>query len=160
MYNYALHKHLQASAYSIRKLASSLSHIRLLSTNMSRDTPFHNNSMHCVQANLDISASLASACCWNNTLSIIRFITITIRITTILKSLDIKPSKRRVKELTLSLSKLALLTSFVIFKCRVVWTKVGCGVKTATVWPCYDTWHLITFSMFTRYSHRLPTWLH
>ena len=41
-----------------------------------------------------------------------------IRITTILKSLDIKPSKRQVKELTLSLSKLALLTSFVIFKCK------------------------------------------
>ena len=39
-----------------------------------------------------------------------------IRITTILKSLDIKPSKRQVK--TLSLSKLALLTSFVIFKCK------------------------------------------
>ena len=41
-----------------------------------------------------------------------------IRLTTILKSLDIKPSKRQVKELTLSLSKLALLTSFVIFKCK------------------------------------------
>ena len=41
-----------------------------------------------------------------------------IRITTILKSLDIKPSKRQVKELTLSLSKLALLTSFVIFQCK------------------------------------------
>ena len=41
-----------------------------------------------------------------------------IRITTILKSLDIKPSKRQVKELTLSLSKLALLTSFPIFKCK------------------------------------------
>ena len=40
------------------------------------------------------------------------------RLTTILKSLDIKPSKRQVKELTLSLSKLALLTSFVIFKCK------------------------------------------
>ena len=41
-----------------------------------------------------------------------------IRITTILKSLAIKPSKRQVKELILSLSKLALLTSFVIFKCK------------------------------------------
>ncbi len=41
-----------------------------------------------------------------------------IRITTILKSLDIKPSKRQVNELTLSLSKLALLTSFVISKCK------------------------------------------
>ena len=38
--------------------------------------------------------------------------------TTILKSLDIKPSKRQIKELILSLSKLAQLTSFVIFKCK------------------------------------------
>ena len=35
-----------------------------------------------------------------------------IRITTILKSRDIKPSKREEKGLTLSLSKLALLTSY------------------------------------------------
>ena len=35
-----------------------------------------------------------------------------IRITTILKSLDIKPSKRQVKELTVSISKIALLTFF------------------------------------------------
>ena len=41
-----------------------------------------------------------------------------IRITTILKSLDIKPSKRQVKELTVSISKTALLTSFIIFKCK------------------------------------------
>ena len=41
-----------------------------------------------------------------------------IRITTILKSLDIKPSKRQLKELTVSISKIALLTSFVIFKCK------------------------------------------
>ena len=41
-----------------------------------------------------------------------------IRITTILKSLDIKPSKRQVKELTVSISKIALLTSFIIFKCK------------------------------------------
>ena len=41
-----------------------------------------------------------------------------IRITAILKSLDIKPSKRQGKELTLSLSKIALLTSFIIFKCK------------------------------------------
>ena len=86
-----------------------------------------------------------------------------IRITTMLKSLDIQviqPSKRQVKELTLSLSKLALLTSFVIFKCKDELEWFDCGVKTATVWPWYDTWHLITFSMFTRYSHRLLTWLH
>ena len=41
-----------------------------------------------------------------------------IRITTILKSLDIKPSKRQAKELTVSISKTALLTSFIIFKCK------------------------------------------
>ena len=39
-------------------------------------------------------------------------------ITTILKSLDIRPSKRQVKELTVSISKIALLTSFIIFKCK------------------------------------------
>ena len=41
-----------------------------------------------------------------------------IRITTILKSLDIKPSKRQVKTLTVSISKIALLTSFIVFKCK------------------------------------------
>ena len=41
-----------------------------------------------------------------------------IRLTTILKSLDIKPSKRQVKELTVSISKITLLTSFIIFKCK------------------------------------------
>ena len=41
-----------------------------------------------------------------------------IRITTILKSLDIKPSKRQLKWLTLSLSKIALLTPLIIFQCK------------------------------------------
>ena len=39
-----------------------------------------------------------------------------IRIATLLKSLDINPSKRQLKELTVSISKIALLTPFIIFK--------------------------------------------
>ena len=56
-----------------------------------------------------------------------------IRITTILKSLDIKPSKRQVKELTVSISKIALLTSF---KCKdePQWFE-GSGVVRGAGWP-------------------------
>ena len=41
-----------------------------------------------------------------------------ITLSTILKSLDLKPSKKQVKELTLSTPKIAQLTSFIIFKCK------------------------------------------
>ena len=65
---------------------------------------------------------------------------IPIKLSTILKSLDIKLSTRQVtvRELILPISKIALLTSFRIFK-----------LKDEPQWCDHK---LITFTIFTRYT--------